>query len=241
MFIQTQPTPNPLSLMFVPGRPVMEVGCASRRSCALALLAPRQLAQHTASLCLLYTLHADYAASNTSTSSDHMLSARRARRWRHASSAEAHPQCWGAPPMLMHLPLPITNAPPPNRPQSGSFEFSSARAAMVSPLAKRLFAIDGITGERAAAHSLLGGSAQRARAAAHCLQAPCLAATPSRLAPSAPSHQLQPATFKPTRRHLLRQRLCHGHQDRRRDLGGAQAPRVCRDHGPLHRGGPPLH
>ncbi|KAI8476960.1 MAG: scaffold protein Nfu/NifU N terminal-domain-containing protein [Monoraphidium minutum] len=53
MFIQTQPTPNPLSLMFVPGKPVME---------------------------------------------------------------------------------------------SGSYEFSSARAAMASPLAKRLFAVDGVTG-----------------------------------------------------------------------------------------------
>lgn len=53
MFIQTQPTPNPLSLMFVPGKPVME---------------------------------------------------------------------------------------------SGSYDFSNARAAMVSPLAKRLFAIDGVTG-----------------------------------------------------------------------------------------------
>jgi len=53
MFIQTQPTPNPLSLMFVPGKPVME---------------------------------------------------------------------------------------------SGSYEFTSPRAAMVSPLAKKLFAIDGITG-----------------------------------------------------------------------------------------------
>jgi hypothetical protein len=28
MFIQTQPTPNPQSLMFLPGRPVMEVGVA---------------------------------------------------------------------------------------------------------------------------------------------------------------------------------------------------------------------
>jgi hypothetical protein len=26
MFIQTQPTPNPQSLMFVPGKPVMQVG-----------------------------------------------------------------------------------------------------------------------------------------------------------------------------------------------------------------------
>jgi hypothetical protein len=31
--------------------------------------------------------------------------------------------------------------------QSGSFEFSNARAAMVSPLAKKLFMIDGVTGE----------------------------------------------------------------------------------------------
>jgi hypothetical protein len=30
--------------------------------------------------------------------------------------------------------------------QSGSFEFSNARAAMVSPLAKKLFMIDGVTG-----------------------------------------------------------------------------------------------
>jgi hypothetical protein len=32
-------------------------------------------------------------------------------------------------------------------PQNGSYEFSNARAAMVSPLAKKLFCIDGITGE----------------------------------------------------------------------------------------------
>jgi hypothetical protein len=31
--------------------------------------------------------------------------------------------------------------------QSGSFEFSNARAAMVSPLAKKLFMVDGVTGE----------------------------------------------------------------------------------------------
>lgn len=28
MFIQTQSTPNPMSLMFYPGKPVMEVGSA---------------------------------------------------------------------------------------------------------------------------------------------------------------------------------------------------------------------
>jgi hypothetical protein len=32
--------------------------------------------------------------------------------------------------------------------QSGSFEFSNARAAMVSPLAKKLFMIDGVTGKQ---------------------------------------------------------------------------------------------
>lgn len=37
MFIQTQPTPNPQSLMFVPGKPVMEVG--------VALLLPMELDQ----------------------------------------------------------------------------------------------------------------------------------------------------------------------------------------------------
>ena len=31
--------------------------------------------------------------------------------------------------------------------QNGSYEFSNARSAMVSPLAKRLFRIDGITGK----------------------------------------------------------------------------------------------
>jgi hypothetical protein len=35
--------------------------------------------------------------------------------------------------------------------QSGSYEFSNARAAMVSPLAKKLFSIDGVTGEHALA------------------------------------------------------------------------------------------
>lgn len=31
--------------------------------------------------------------------------------------------------------------------QSGSYEFSNARSAMVSPLAKRLFRVDGISGK----------------------------------------------------------------------------------------------
>ena len=31
--------------------------------------------------------------------------------------------------------------------QSGSYEFTSARAAMASPLAKKLFAVEGITGQ----------------------------------------------------------------------------------------------
>jgi len=39
MFIQTQPTPNPLSLMFVPGKTVMEVGVsAAPRSARLGVL-----------------------------------------------------------------------------------------------------------------------------------------------------------------------------------------------------------
>lgn len=31
--------------------------------------------------------------------------------------------------------------------QNGSFDFANARAAMVSPLAKKLFMVDGVTGE----------------------------------------------------------------------------------------------
>jgi hypothetical protein len=31
--------------------------------------------------------------------------------------------------------------------QNGSYDFANARAAMVSPLAKKLFLVDGVTGE----------------------------------------------------------------------------------------------
>lgn len=37
MFIQTQSTPNPLSLMFYPGKPVMEVGSADFPNARVAM------------------------------------------------------------------------------------------------------------------------------------------------------------------------------------------------------------
>lgn len=40
MFIQTQPTPNPLSLMFYPGKPVMEVGSSDFPNARSAMNAP---------------------------------------------------------------------------------------------------------------------------------------------------------------------------------------------------------
>ncbi|XXG64998.1 hypothetical protein AAC387_Pa05g2808 [Persea americana] len=40
MFIQTQPTPNPLSLMFYPGKPVMEVGSSDFPNARTAMASP---------------------------------------------------------------------------------------------------------------------------------------------------------------------------------------------------------
>lgn len=40
MFIQTQSTPNPLSLMFYPGKPVMEVGSADFPNARTAMNSP---------------------------------------------------------------------------------------------------------------------------------------------------------------------------------------------------------
>lgn len=40
MFIQTQSTPNPLSLMFYPGKPVMEVGSSDFPNARSAMNAP---------------------------------------------------------------------------------------------------------------------------------------------------------------------------------------------------------
>lgn len=40
MFIQTQSTPNPLSLMFYPGKPVMEAGSADFSNARLAMSSP---------------------------------------------------------------------------------------------------------------------------------------------------------------------------------------------------------
>lgn len=40
MFIQTQSTPNPLSLMFYPGKPVMEVGSADFPNARTAMTSP---------------------------------------------------------------------------------------------------------------------------------------------------------------------------------------------------------
>ena len=78
MFVQTQPTPNPSSLMFLPGQAVSEVRPGARG--APVKLTPRQ------------TLHADSGPA-----------------------------------------------------QGGSKDFPNAREGMASPLAKRLFAIDGVT------------------------------------------------------------------------------------------------
>ena len=40
MFIQTQSTPNPLSLMFYPGKPVMEVGSSDFPNARAAMTSP---------------------------------------------------------------------------------------------------------------------------------------------------------------------------------------------------------
>lgn len=40
MFIQTQSTPNPLSLMFYPGKPVMEAGSADFPNARVAMNSP---------------------------------------------------------------------------------------------------------------------------------------------------------------------------------------------------------
>lgn len=40
MFIQTQATPNPLSLMFYPGKPVMEAGSADFPNARAAMNSP---------------------------------------------------------------------------------------------------------------------------------------------------------------------------------------------------------
>lgn len=40
MFIQTQSTPNPMSLMFYPGKPVMEVGSADFPNARTAMGSP---------------------------------------------------------------------------------------------------------------------------------------------------------------------------------------------------------
>jgi hypothetical protein len=40
--------------------------------------------------------------------------------------------------------------------QSGSYDFANARAAMVSPLAKKLFLVDGVTGEAGTDHATHG-------------------------------------------------------------------------------------
>lgn len=40
MFIQTQATPNPLSLMFYPGKPVMEAGSADFPNARSAMSSP---------------------------------------------------------------------------------------------------------------------------------------------------------------------------------------------------------
>ncbi len=83
MFIQTQPTPNPSSLMFLPGTPVSNVRLSP---CAA------YLARH---------------------------------RWRPGARRR------------------LTRRPA--RAQSGSKDFANAREGMASPLAKRLFAIEGVT------------------------------------------------------------------------------------------------
>lgn len=40
MFIQTQPTPNPASLMFYPGKPVMEIGSSDFPNARTAMNSP---------------------------------------------------------------------------------------------------------------------------------------------------------------------------------------------------------
>lgn len=106
MFIQTQQTPNPSSLMFIPGEKVGAVQ-ASRPTAAL------------------------FAVD---------------QRWQPCSCAHAT-AC--AP--VIQLPnlqcfLPATSLPAPRQVMElGSKSFTSAREAMASPLAKKLFHIDGVT------------------------------------------------------------------------------------------------
>lgn len=110
MFIQTQPTPNPTSLMFIPGEKVgggLPGGLPRQWWLMCALVACRMSA---------------------------------------SALAAAAPGCHstGRPP-----PAPPT-APRPPRPEQvlesgGSKSFTSAREAMASPLAKKLFHIDGVT------------------------------------------------------------------------------------------------
>lgn len=83
MFIQTQPTPNPSSLMFLPGTPVSNV---RPRPCAAYLT----------------------------------------RHWYRPGAGRRLTRC-------------------PACAQSGSKDFANAREGMASPLAKRLFAIEGVT------------------------------------------------------------------------------------------------
>ena len=94
MFIQTQNTPNPQSLMFMPGRSVLEVNWLAAGS-------------------LLTGTDTSYTGRERSISICHFMPPQQT-------------QCF-----------PV---------QGGSKEFPNARAAMSSPLAKRLFAIDGVTG-----------------------------------------------------------------------------------------------
>lgn len=98
--------------------------------------------------------------------------------------------------------------------ESGSRSFGSAREGMASPLAKKLFHIDGVTqvGEG-------GGPASRLRGPLLACCWRCRRADADGLAPPTPAGAAPPG--------LLWLRLCDGHQERGLLLGGAQARRLC--------------
>ena len=121
--------------------------------------------------------------------------------------------------------------------EGGSKSFTSAREAMASPLAKKLFAIDGVT--------------QVGRPA--CEYVPCVcvcgqARGPTPMHPTIcagahrPLHTPLPphTTPAPQPAGLLRLRLCDRDQERGLWVGSAKARRVCRHHGPLLVWGGPL-
>ncbi|GBG00201.1 hypothetical protein Rsub_13018 [Raphidocelis subcapitata] len=136
MFIQTQPTPNPQSLMFVPGRPVMEVGLLGLLGLRLLRLG-RRCCNQPPLLQLLLLLGLGLGLLGLGLLGLGLLGLGLLQPAAAAAEAAATDAAAATAPPPPPLLLPSC---------SGSYEFSNARAAMASPLAKRLFAIDGVTG-----------------------------------------------------------------------------------------------